>query len=55
MAATSTHDDVLLDTEECNECEADCAYADFGTLVGSYEGTRSGEMAAGASCCLGRH
>ena len=39
MAATSLHNDVLLDSEECYECEADCACADVDTLVGSSEST----------------
>ena len=50
MAATSLHDDVLLDTEECHEREADSANADVDTLVASSEGTRSGEVAAEVSC-----
>ena len=50
MAGTSLHNNVLLDTEECHEREADCAYADVATLVGSAEGTGSGEMAAEVSC-----
>ena len=39
IAATSLYDDVLLDTEDCHECEADCANADVDTLVGSSEST----------------
>ena len=54
VAATSLYDDVLLDTEECHECEADCATADVDVLVGSSESTRSGDMAAEVSCSLGR-
>ena len=38
VAATSMHNDVLPDSEECHELEADCADADVDTLVGSYEG-----------------
>ena len=37
MAATSLHSDVFLNSEECYECEADCAYADVDTWVGSLE------------------
>ena len=44
MAATSMHDDVLLDSEECQECETDCAHADGDSLVGSRESTRSGNV-----------
>ena len=42
MAATSLHDDVLLDSEECHESEADCAYADVDTFVGNFEGSGGG-------------
>ena len=49
MAATSQHTNVLLVTEEGYEREADCAYSDVVMLVGSSEGTRSGEMAAEVS------
>ena len=34
MAATSIHDDVLLDSEECHERETNCADADVDTLLG---------------------
>ena len=44
MAATSMHDDVLLDTEEYHERETDCGYADVDTLVGSLEGCGCGEV-----------
>ena len=50
MAATSLHNNILLDTKEYREREADCAYADVATLVGSAEGTGSGEMAAEVLC-----
>ena len=46
MAAASMHDDVLLDSEECHEREADCAYAEVDTLVGSLESAGGGEVAA---------
>ena len=53
MAATSLHYDVLLDSEERHE--ADFADADVDTLVGSIEGTRSGEVAAKVSSGFGRY
>ena len=46
MAATSVHDDVLLDSEECHEWETECADADVDSLVGSPESTGSGDVAA---------
>ena len=49
MAATSLHDDVLLDSEECHEREADCACAHVDSLVGSLKSTRSGEVVAEVS------
>ena len=39
MTAASLYDDVLLDTEKCHECEADCAHAHVDTPVGCYEST----------------
>ena len=33
VAATSLHNDVFLDSEECHECEADCAHANVDSLV----------------------
>ena len=50
VAATSLHNDVFLDTEECHERVADCAYVNVDTLMESFEGTRCGEMAAEVSC-----
>ena len=39
VAATSMYDDVLLDTAECHESEANRADADVDTLVRSFEGS----------------
>ena len=49
MAAACLHDDVLLDSEGCYAWRADCAYADVDTLVGTYEGSGGGEVAAKVS------
>ena len=49
MAATSLHDDVILDSQNCHEREAVCADGDVNSLVGSLESTRSGEVAAEVS------
>ena len=51
MAATSLHDDALLDFER----DADCADADFDTSVGSMEGAGSGKMTAEVPNRLGRY
>ena len=40
----------LLIPKNVTSEEADCANVDVDTLVGSSEGTRSGEMAAEVSC-----
>ena len=46
VAATSLHNDVLLNAEECHEREANCAHANVDSLVGSFEGYGGGEVAA---------
>ena len=46
MAATSLHDDALLDSQERHEWEANFAHADVDPLVGSLESTGGGEVAA---------
>ena len=53
MAATSVHNDVCLDSEECHERETDCAHADVDTLVRSLERAGGGEMAAEVPCGVG--
>ena len=43
MAATSMHNDVHLDFEECYKLKDDCAHANVDSLVRSLEGTRIGK------------
>ena len=40
MAATSLHNDVLLDSEECHERPAHCSFAHLDSLVGRVAGAR---------------
>ena len=55
VAATSLHNDVLFDTEECHEREANCVEADIDALVRSFEGITGGQVAAEISRRLGRY
>ena len=55
MAATSMHNDALLDSEKCYKRKTDSADADVDTLLGSFGSTRSGEVAAEVSRSLGRN
>ena len=50
MAATTMHNDVLLDSEEYHECETSCAHANIDSVVGSLESTRGAEVAAEVPC-----
>ena len=45
VAATSLHNDVLPNAEECHEREANCAHANVDSLVGGFEGYGGGEVA----------
>ena len=49
MAAASLHDDVLLNSEEPHERDANGADADFDSLVGSLESTKRKVAAEGSS------
>ena len=46
------HDDVLLNSEDCHDCETD---ADVGSLVGGLERTSCGIVAAEVSSGLRRY
>ena len=55
LAATSLHNDVLLDSAKCHDWAASCAHAYDDALVGSFGGAGGGNMARQISYRVGCH
>ena len=55
MIATSPHDNVSLDPEECHDRTAHCTSANDGSLVESVASVRCVEVAAKVSSTVGRY